>query len=56
MLGFLGYAAVPFALIVAMTYYHGKLTEGLKTRQDRRVLNHRSRSRSRGRAPQRIGT
>ena len=53
MLGFLGYAAVPFALIVAMTYYHGQLTEGLKTRQDRREL---SRSRSRGRAPQRIGT
>jgi hypothetical protein len=56
MLGFLGYAAVPFALIVAMTYYHGKLTEGLKTRQDRRALNRSGRSRSRGRAPQRIGT
>src|ERR1700730_12885980 len=34
MLGFLGYAAVPFALIVATTYYHGKLPQGLKTRQD----------------------
>jgi hypothetical protein len=30
MLGFFGYAGVPFLLIVVMTYYHGKWTDWLK--------------------------
>ena len=54
MLGFLGYAAVPFALIVAMTYYHGKLTDWLNSGQHRRPLNRSGRALSRERAPQRI--
>ena len=56
MLGFLGYAAVPFALIVAMTYYHGKLTDCLSTARHRRTLNRSGRALSRERAPQHIGT
>jgi hypothetical protein len=56
MLGFLGYAAVPFAVIVAMTYYHGKLTDWLNSGQHRRPPN-RSGLRAIARAPpQRIGT
>jgi len=47
MLGFLGYAAVPFALIVAMTYYHGKLTDWLNTGRHRRPLNRSGRALSR---------
>jgi hypothetical protein len=53
MLGFLGYATVPFALIVAMTYYHGKLTDRLKARQDRRAPNGSGSSRPRERIPAR---
>jgi len=36
MRGFSAIAAVPFALIVAMTYYHGKLTDSLNTGRHRR--------------------
>ena len=48
MLGFFGYAGVPFLLIVVMTYYHGKWTDWLK-KHDPQVLERPGRSGSRER-------
>jgi hypothetical protein len=56
MLGFLAYAAVPFALIVAVTYYHGKLTDWLNTGQHWRPLNRSGRALLREHAPRHLGT
>jgi hypothetical protein len=37
MLGFLAYAAVPFALIALISYYYGKLMDKLEGRQQRQT-------------------
>ena len=39
MLGFLGYATVPFLLIVMISYYYGKWTDWLEGNHHRRALN-----------------
>jgi hypothetical protein len=43
--GFLAYAAAPFVLIAAISYYYGKLTDKLKGRQHRLALDRTSSSR-----------
>jgi membrane protein YdbS with pleckstrin-like domain len=45
MLGFLAYAAVPFVMIIVMSYYYGKLTDKLEGRQRRQALNRSAGSR-----------
>jgi hypothetical protein len=45
MLGFLAYAAVPFALIVVVSYYYGKLTDKLEGRQQRQTAGRMGRLR-----------
>ncbi len=48
MLGFLAYAAVPFALIVVISYYYGKLTDKLEGRQQRQTPSRTGRLRPSG--------
>jgi hypothetical protein len=46
MVGYFGYAGGAFAVIVALTYYHGKLMDGVKSAREqraalRRISRHR---------------
>jgi hypothetical protein len=37
MLGYFGYAGGAFAVIAALSYYHGKLADGVKAKREQRV-------------------
>ena len=37
MLGYFGYAGEAFAVIAALSYYHGKFADGVKTKREQRV-------------------
>ena len=37
MLGYFGYAGGAFAVIAALSYYHGKFADGVKTKREQRV-------------------
>jgi hypothetical protein len=40
MLGYFGYAGGTFAVIAALSYYHGKFADGVKARRGQRVALH----------------
>jgi hypothetical protein len=37
MLGYFGYAGGAFAVIAALSYYHGKFADGVKTKREQRI-------------------
>ncbi|HUB15758.1 MAG TPA: hypothetical protein VMB34_27680 [Acetobacteraceae bacterium] len=42
MLGYFGYAGGTFAVITTLSYYHGKVTDGMRIRRNQRIEHQRA--------------